>query len=105
MIPIIDDLEEYKTDGMHPFNEQVKYEFENGFGASVILGVHTYGLEMMLICDDDLLLDDQNDYVENQIKELDSDLWYDVIGHMDKEKMSELLHGIKAIKRERGARK
>ncbi|WP_218683882.1 hypothetical protein [Carnobacterium maltaromaticum] len=105
MIPIIEELEEYRTDGKHPFNEQVIYEFENGFGASVILGVHTYGLEMMLICDDDLLLDDQNDYVENQIKELDSDLWYDVVGHMDKEKMSELLHGIKAIKRERGARK
>ena len=105
MIPIIEELEEYKTDGMHPFNEQVIYEFENGFGASIILGEHTYGLEMMLRCDDDQRIADENDYVINQIKELDSDLWYDVVGHMDKEKMSELLHGIKAIKRERGARK
>lgn len=105
MIPIIEELEQYKIYGMHQFNEQVIYEFENGFGASVIWGPNSYGLEMMLICNDEQLIDDENDYVKNQIKELDSDLWYDVVGHMDKEKMSELLHGIKAIKRRRGARK
>lgn len=92
MIPKIKELEEYKKDSVHPFNEQSIYEFENGLKVSVISGEYTYGIEMML------LWDHENKSFENQIKELDEDLFYDVVGYLNEEKMKRLLLGIKNIK-------
>lgn len=94
-IPIIDDLEIYKMSGEYPINEQVVYKFDNGFGASVILGKFTYGLEMMLLTPN-TGMDDK--YVKEQLLELESDLYYDVVGHMSAPKMEYLLKGIQSLK-------
>ena len=94
-IPIIEDLEEYKMLGHHPVNKQMEYRFENGFGASVILGPHSYGLEMMLLTPD-TAMDDQ--FVKEQLLELESDLYYDVVGHMSAHRMEFLLKGIQGLK-------
>ncbi|MDN6003568.1 MAG: hypothetical protein L0M06_16310 [Enterococcus sp.] len=94
-IPTIDDLEIYKMSGEHPVNQQVVYRFDNGFGASVILGKFTYGLEMMLLTPN-TGMDDK--YVKEQLLELESDLYYDVVGHMSEPRMEFLLKGIKALK-------
>lgn len=94
-IPIIEDLEQYKFPGyLGCPNQQVLYRFENGFGASVILGKSSYGLEMMLTTPD---WNFDEDYVKSQLMTLDSDLYYDVVGYMDKEKMEKLLLGIKNL--------
>ena len=95
-IPLIEELEEFKKQGYenNP-NEQVIYIFENGFGASVILGQHSYGLEMMLITSD---YEFDEDYVKSQLLKLESDLYYDVVGYLNKEKMNGLLQGIQKIK-------
>lgn len=94
-IPIIEEYEEFKHLGFRGPNEQVRYIFENGFGASVILGPHSYGLEMMLITPD-TEMDDE--YVKEQLLELESDLYYDVVGHMSERRMEYLLKGIKSLK-------
>lgn len=95
-IPIIEDLEEWKFPGYRDnTNEQVLYKFENGFGASVILGLGSYGLEMMLSTPD---WDYDEDYVKAQLMSLDSDLYYDVVGHMDRNRMEQLLKGIQSLK-------
>lgn len=95
-IPVIDDLEEYRYAGYarNP-NKQVIYKFENGFGASVILGQGSYGLEMMLSTPE---WDFDEDFIKSQLLQLDSDLYNDVVGHMDKMKMEYLLKGIKNLK-------
>lgn len=95
-IPVIQELEEFKYQGYEDNpNKQVRYIFENGFGASVILGQHSYGLEMMLITPD---YEFDKDYVKSQLLKFESDLYYDVVGHLDKEKMKDLLKGIQKIK-------
>lgn len=99
-IPIIEDLEEYRMLGHHPVNKQMEYRFENGFGASVILGERTYGLEMMLLTPE-TKMDDQ--YVKEQLLELDSDLYYDVVGHISERRMEFLLKGIQGLKSYREA--
>lgn len=95
-IPIIEELEKYKFPG-YPWcpNQQVLYKFKNGFGASVILGKYSYGLEMMLYTPD---WDFDKEYVKSQLMALESNLYYDVVGYMDKERMTKLLHGIKKLK-------
>lgn len=95
-IPIIEDLEEWKFLGYrHTPYEQVLYKFENDFGASVILGPGSYGLEMMISTPD---WNYDKDYVKAQLMRLDSDLYYDVVGHMDRNRMEQLLKGIQNLK-------
>ena len=94
-IPTIEDLEIYKMSGEHPANQQVVYRFDNGFGASFILGKLTYGLEMMLLTPN-AGMDDK--FVKEQLLELESDLYYDVVGHMSKHRMEYLLKGIKSLR-------
>ncbi|NRC93409.1 hypothetical protein HRH27_03500 [Enterococcus faecalis] len=95
-MPVIEELEDFKHPGYkHNLNEQVIYIFENGFGASVILGKYSYGLEMMLLTTEN---EYDESYVKSQILKLDSDLYYDVVGHLDNEKMKNLLKGIQKIK-------
>lgn len=94
-IPVIEEFEQYKSPGYPDCpNQQVLYKFENGFGASVILGEHSYGLEMMLRTPD---VEFDTDYVKSQLMALESDLYYDVVGHINEEKMGKLLRGIKNI--------
>lgn len=93
-IPIIEEFEDYKFPGYaENLNQQVIYCFENGFGASVILGPNTYGLEMMLKTPQDF----DEDFVKEQLLLIDEDLVHDVVGHMDIEKMQKLLEAIKNI--------
>lgn len=50
---------------------------------------------MMLITPD---YEFDEDYVKSQLLKLESDLYYDVVSHLDKEKMKGLLKGIQKIK-------
>ena len=45
-IPEIEELEDWREIRTNNFNQQVVYEFHNGFGASVILGKYSYGFEI-----------------------------------------------------------
>lgn len=101
-IPVFEEFEYYKHPGYAGnLNQQVIYKFDNGFGASVILGLHSYGLEMMLSTPYDF----DRDYVKEQLMRIDEDLFYDVVGHMTTDKMRKLLLDIQNIKPFRGLQK
>lgn len=94
-IPEIEGLEDWREIRPNDFNQQVVYEFHNGFGASVILGKHTYGLEMMLKVPDHIDTSDKK--LRKNIENIDSDLLYDVVGYLTEDRMKEILYAIKDL--------
>ncbi|EHC6275940.1 hypothetical protein JR552_001799 [Listeria monocytogenes serotype 1/2b] len=76
-----------------PFNEQTLYKFPNNYGASVILGHFTYGLELAVISftGDDWDLDYSTPITNN------------VIGHLEEDSLKRVLEAIYYLppKRER----
>ncbi|EJY1254655.1 hypothetical protein OFP71_000067 [Listeria monocytogenes] len=83
---IIEEFKEYTTKNKNAlfFNEQVLYKFPNNYGASVILGPYTYGLELAVI------------YFSNENWDIDYDtpITSDVLGHLDKERLKQALEDI-----------
>ncbi|EAE1305015.1 hypothetical protein EP42_05890 [Listeria monocytogenes] len=83
---IIEEFKEYTTKNKNAlfFNEQVLYKFPNNYGASVILGPYTYGLELAVI------------YFSNENWDIDYDtpITNDVLGHLDKESLKQALEDI-----------
>ncbi|EMF2334185.1 hypothetical protein V2W83_002043 [Listeria monocytogenes] len=83
---IIEEFKEYTTKNKNAlfFNEQVLYKFPNNYGASVILGPYTYGLELAVI------------YFSNGNWDIDYDtpITSDVLGHLDKERLKQALEDI-----------
>ncbi|MEG0286003.1 MAG: hypothetical protein RR494_08055 [Vagococcus sp.] len=94
-IPEIEELEDWREIRTNNFNQQVVYEFHNGFGASVILGKYSYGLEMMLRTPSHINTKDKE--LRDKIENIDSDLLYDVVGYLTKERMEAILYAIKDL--------
>lgn len=66
------------------FNEQILYKFPNNYGASVVSGPFTYGLELAVI------------YFSNKNWDIDYDtpITNDVLGHLNKESLKQALEDI-----------
>ncbi|EBF5172475.1 hypothetical protein [Listeria monocytogenes] len=83
---IIEEFKEYTIKNKNAlfFNEQVLYKFPNNYGASVVLGPYTYGLELAVI------------YFSSENWDIDYDtpITSDVLGHLDKESLKQALEDI-----------
>ncbi|HCW3301928.1 TPA: hypothetical protein OXE66_002036 [Listeria monocytogenes] len=83
---IIEEFKEYITKNKNAlfFNEQVLYKFPNNYGASVVSGPYTYGLELAVI------------YFSNENWDIDYDtpITNDVLGHLDKKSLKQALEEI-----------
>lgn len=76
--------------GQHPFNEQYIYSFENGYGASVVRGLHTYGGDKGLW---ELAVLDSDGHIT-----YDTPITRDVIGYMSETDVEETLNRIRDLK-------
>ncbi|ACK41279.1 hypothetical protein AB349_02745 [Listeria monocytogenes] len=83
---IIEEFKEYVINNKNEnfFNEQILYKFPNNYGASVILGPYTYGLELAVISFSN----------ENWDIDYDTPITNDVLGHLDKESLKQALEDI-----------
>ncbi|EAC3320606.1 hypothetical protein AFT78_15305 [Listeria monocytogenes] len=83
---IIEEFKEYAINNKNEnfFNEQILYKFPNNYGASVISGPFTYGLELAVI------------YFSNKNWDIDYDtpITNDVLGHLNKESLKQALEDI-----------
>jgi len=75
-------------EGNNSFNDQVVYEFNNGYGASVVSGQHTYGgneglLELAVLKQGRLCYS--------------TEITNDVIGHLEAEEAMKILERIKSL--------
>ncbi|EAF4296385.1 hypothetical protein CXR61_08265 [Listeria monocytogenes] len=66
------------------FNKQILYKFPNNYGASVVSGPFTYGLELAVI------------FFSNENWDIDYDtpVTNDVLGHLNKESLKQALEDI-----------
>ncbi|EAC3116249.1 hypothetical protein ABX09_12660 [Listeria monocytogenes] len=83
---IIEEFKEYATNNKNEnfFNEQILYKFPNNYGASVVSGPFTYGLELAVI------------FFSNENWDIDYDtpVTNDVLGHLNKESLKQALEDI-----------
>ncbi|EAW7167941.1 hypothetical protein FG264_14540 [Listeria monocytogenes] len=83
---IIEEFKEYAINNKNEnfFNEQILYKFPNNYGASVVSGPFTYGLELAVI------------YFSNKNWDIDYDtpITNDVLGHLNKESLKQALEEI-----------
>ncbi|EAG3294121.1 TPA: hypothetical protein IQB36_001829 [Listeria monocytogenes] len=83
---IIEEFKEYAINNKNEnfFNEQILYKFPNNYGASVVSGPFTYGLELAVI------------YFSNKNWDIDYDtpITNDVLGHLNKESLKQALEDI-----------
>ncbi|EEP6661088.1 hypothetical protein HCD36_002851 [Listeria monocytogenes] len=83
---IIEEFKEYTTKNKNAlfFNEQVLYKFPNNYGASVVLGPYSYGLELAVIYftgDDWVIV-------------YDTPVTTDVLGDLNKDSLKQALEDI-----------
>ncbi|WP_419154231.1 hypothetical protein [Weissella viridescens] len=83
---IIDNTDQ--TDGTHFIAYQIIYKFPNGYGASVIHGLYTYGLELAI-----LSFDDNVDYSIAY----DTSVTHDVMGHLTQQELADTLNDIRNL--------
>ncbi|EOY6141508.1 hypothetical protein ACP9HJ_002795 [Listeria monocytogenes] len=83
---IIEEFKEYAINNKNEnfFNEQILYKFPNNYGASVVSGPFTYGLELAVI------------YFSNKNWDIyyDTPITNDVLGHLNKESLKQALEDI-----------
>ncbi|ARM74291.1 hypothetical protein LMxysn_2656 [Listeria monocytogenes] len=83
---IIEEFKEYAINNKNEnfFIEQILYKFPNNYGASVVSGPFTYGLELAVI------------YFSNKNWDIDYDtpITNDVLGHLNKESLKQALEDI-----------
>ncbi|HAO5608260.1 TPA: hypothetical protein IP790_000707 [Listeria monocytogenes] len=83
---IIEKFKEYAINNKNEnfFNEQILYKLPNNYGASVVSGPFTYGLELAVI------------YFSNKNWDIDYDtpITNDVLGHLNKESLKQALEDI-----------
>ncbi|EPY2525789.1 hypothetical protein ACXA0J_000303 [Listeria monocytogenes] len=83
---IIEEFKEYAINNKNEnfFNEQILHKFPNNYGASVVSGPFTYGLELAVI------------YFSNKNWDIDYDtpITNDVLGHLNKESLKQALEDI-----------
>ncbi|EAF0862719.1 hypothetical protein CFF26_06055 [Listeria monocytogenes] len=83
---IIEEFKEYVINNKNEnvFNKQILYKFPNNYGASVVLGPFTYGLELAVIFFSN----------ENWDIDYDTSVTNDVLGHLNKESLKQALEDI-----------
>ncbi|EAE6743411.1 hypothetical protein BJE16_10305 [Listeria monocytogenes] len=83
---IIEEFKEYAINNKNEnvFNKQILYKFPNNYGASVVSGPFTYGLELAVI------------FFSNENWDIDYDtlVTNDVLGHLNKESLKQALEDI-----------
>ncbi|EKP0324054.1 hypothetical protein AAF803_000495 [Listeria monocytogenes] len=83
---IIEEFKEYAINNKNEnvFNKQILYKFPNNYGASVVSGPFTYGLELAVI------------FFSNENWDIDCDtpVTNDVLGHLNKESLKQALEDI-----------
>ncbi|MGJ6674833.1 hypothetical protein ACSDN3_14655 [Listeria monocytogenes] len=83
---IIEEFKEYAINNKNEnvFNKQILYKFPNNYGASVISGPFTYGLELAVI------------FFSNENWDIDYDtpVTNGVLGHLNKESLKQALEDI-----------
>ncbi|EAC8315008.1 hypothetical protein Y426_13675 [Listeria monocytogenes] len=83
---IIEEFKEYaiKNKNENFFNKQILYKFPNNYGASVVSGPFTYGLELAVI------------FFSNENWDIDYDtpVTNDVLGRLNKESLKQALEDI-----------
>lgn len=85
METLVKDFEKYAKKGRgFEENKQIVYKFPNGYGASVVHGEYTYGLELAVI------KFTGNDFVLDYSTEITDD----VRGYLDQESLERTLQGI-----------
>ncbi|EAF3129471.1 hypothetical protein CTM40_12595 [Listeria monocytogenes] len=83
---IIEEFKEYAINNKNEnvFNKQILYKFPNNYGASVVSGPFTYGLELAVI------------FFSNENWDIDYDtpVTNDVLGRLNKESLKQALEDI-----------
>ncbi|EPQ9843353.1 hypothetical protein ACUYX3_002569 [Listeria monocytogenes] len=83
---IVEESKEYAINNKNEnvFNKQILYKFPNNYGASVVSGPFTYGLELAVI------------FFSNENWDIDYDtpVTNDVLGHLNKESLKQALEDI-----------